>query len=450
MGRLFGTDGVRGVANRELTASLAFEIGRASAFILSDVHKNPVFLIGKDTRISGDMLECALAAGIMSVGGRVIRLGVIPTPAVAYLVQKYNADAGVVISASHNSFEYNGIKIFNGDGYKLDDSTEERIEDIILAGEFAHPEFIGEKLGTVKDSDTALEEYVEFLLGTIDIRLDDYRICLDAANGAAYKTARMVYERLGAKVTVISDRPDGININNGCGSTHPEKLQAAVVETGADIGFAFDGDADRLIVVDDKGRILDGDRVLCICGTHLMNNGMLPGSKITATVMSNIGLHKYLENKGIGVDVTAVGDRYVLESMRNTGSALGGEQSGHMIFARYSTTGDGVLSSLQFMKAVSASGRRVSELRDEITIYPQALVNARVGRDHKKEALKDEEIASRIAEIEAKIEGRGRVLIRPSGTEPLIRVMLEGEDVDEIRGYAESIADLITAKYGDR
>ena len=451
MGRLFGTDGVRGVANRELTASLAFEIGRAAAFVLSgDSHKSPVFLIGKDTRISGDMLECALAAGVMSVGGRVIRLGVIPTPAVAHLVQKYEADAGVVISASHNSFEYNGIKIFNGDGYKLDDATEERIEDIILAGEFAHPEFIGEKLGTVKDSDTALDEYVDFLMSTIDIRLDSCRICLDTANGASYRTARKVYEKLGAEVIVISDRPDGININDGCGSTHPEKLQAAVVESGADIGFAFDGDADRLIVVDERGRVIDGDRVLCICGTLLKEQGRLYDNKITATVMSNIGLHKYLESKGISVDVTAVGDRYVLESMRSTGSVLGGEQSGHMIFAEYSTTGDGVMSSLQFMKAFMSSGRKLSELRDEITIYPQALVNARVSRDHKKDALKDKEIASRIAEIEARMDGRGRVLIRPSGTEPLIRVMLEGEDVEEIKGYAEYIADMITDKYGER
>lgn len=450
MGRLFGTDGVRGVANRELTASLSYDIGKAAAFVLSKGDKKPTFIIGKDTRISGDMIECALAAGVMSVGGKVIRLGVIPTPAVAYLVRKYKADAGVVISASHNSFEYNGIKIFNGDGYKLSDETEEKIEDIILAHEFYHPEFIGASLGTVKDSDTALEEYSEFLLSTFDQRLDGVKICLDTANGASYMTAKKVYEALGADVTVIANTPDGVNINYKCGSTHPEKLQKMVVETGSDIGFAFDGDADRLIVVDEKGRIIDGDRVLCICGSMLKEQGKLYDDKITATVMSNIGLHKYLAGKGISVDVTGVGDRYVLESMRETGSVLGGEQSGHMIFAEYSTTGDGVMSSLQFMKAYLASGKKLSELRDEIEIYPQALVNVRVQKEFKKESLRDPEVKARIAEVEKKVEGNGRVLIRPSGTEPLIRVMLEGENVEEIQGYAEYIAALILEKYGEK
>ncbi len=449
MGRLFGTDGVRGVANKELTASLAYDIGKAAAFVLSEGDKRPLFIIGKDTRISGDMLECALTAGVMSVGGNVISLGVIPTPAVANLVKHYGADAGVVISASHNSFEYNGIKIFNGKGFKLDDETEGRIEDIILAHEFSHPDFIGEDLGRCGKAEDALDIYTKFLIDTFDGNLNGVKVVLDTANGASYQTARIVYEALGAEVTVIADQPDGININNACGSTHPEKLQEKVVELGADVGFAYDGDADRLIVVDEKGRILDGDRVICICGEMLQREGLLYDNKVTATVMSNIGLHKHLENKGISVDVTGVGDRYVLESMLETGSVLGGEQSGHMIFLNHTTTGDGVLSSLQFMKAYLSSGKTVSELRDEIKIYPQALVNARVKTETKKSALNDEEVKARIAEVEKKVEGSGRVLIRPSGTEPLIRVMLEGENVEEIQEYAKSIADLIVEKFGE-
>ncbi len=450
MGRLFGTDGVRGVANSELTASLAFDIGKAAAFVLSEKTERPLFIIGKDTRISGDMLEDALTAGILSVGGNVLKLGVIPTPAVAHLVKVYGADAGVVISASHNSFEYNGIKLFNGNGFKLDDQTEAKIEDVILADSFEHPEFIGEKLGRASNADDALDIYTKFLLNTFDGDLKGVKVVLDTANGAAYQTARIVYEALGADVSVISDEPDGININDACGSTHPENLQAKVVELGADIGFAFDGDADRLIVVDEKGRIIDGDRVMCICGEKLKNDGALFDNKITATVMSNIGLHKHLEKLGISVDVTGVGDRYVLESMLQTGSVLGGEQSGHMIFLNHTTTGDGVLSSLQFMKAYLESGKKLSELRDEIVIYPQALVNARVKTENKAVALTDEEIKTRIEELEKKMEGSGRVLIRPSGTEPLIRVMIEGEDENIIREYAQDIADLIACKFGDK
>jgi phosphoglucosamine mutase len=450
MGRLFGTDGVRGVANRDLTASLAFEIGRAAAFVLGKKSQRPVFVIGRDTRISGDMLENALAAGILSVGGNVIKLGVIPTPGVAYLVKHYDADAGVVISASHNSFEYNGIKIFNGEGFKLDDKIEEKIEDIILAHEFPHPEFIGDKLGKCLEAEEdALKTYTNFLLGTMDRKLDGVKVVIDPANGAAYRTAKAVYEALGADVIAIHDEPDGININDGCGSTHPEDLQAKVVETGADIGFAYDGDADRLIVVDEKGRLIDGDRVLCICGKKLKDEDLLYDDRIAATIMSNIGLHKHLEAQGIDVDVTKVGDRYVLESMLETGAVLGGEQSGHMIFLNYTTTGDGVLSSLQFMKAYLDSGKKAGELRDEIKIYPQALVNARVEKDSKADAMSDPEVLARVAEIEEKVKGTGRVLMRPSGTEPLIRVMIEGEDIGEIQKDAEYIADVIIAKYGD-
>lgn len=427
---------------------MAFDIGKAAAFVLGEDGHQPLFLIGKDTRISGDMLEDALTAGILSVGGNVLKLGVLPTPAVAHLVKVYGADAGVVISASHNSYEYNGIKLFNGKGFKLDDSTEAKIEDIILAESFDHPEYIGDKLGRASRSEDALKTYTDFLLSTFEGDLKGVRVVLDTANGAAYQTAPIVYEALGADVTVIANEPDGININNGCGSTHPEDLQKKVVEVGADIGFAYDGDADRLIVVDEKGRLLDGDRVICICGEMLKNDGLLYDNKVTATVMSNIGLHKHLAELGISVDVTGVGDRYVLESMLQTGSVLGGEQSGHMIFLNHTTTGDGVLSSLQFMKAYLASGKKVSELRDSIRIYPQALVNARVTTETKAVALNDQEIKDRIAEVEKKMEGSGRVLIRPSGTEPLIRVMLEGEDEDVILGYAQEIADLIVEKFG--
>ena len=450
MGRLFGTDGVRGVANKELTPMLAFEIGRAAAFVLAEKQERPVFVIGKDTRVSGDMLENALTAGILSVGGNVIKLGVIPTPAVAYLVRHYEADAGVVISASHNSFEYNGIKIFNGDGFKLDDSIEERIEDIVLAHDFAHPEYVGEKLGRCLEGESnALHTYTEFLLGTIDRRLDGLSVVLDTANGASYQTAKMVYTALGADVTMLADEPNGININEHCGSTHPEALQAKVVEIGADIGLAFDGDADRLIVVDDRGRLVDGDRIICICARRLQEEDALFDERVTATVMSNIGLHKYLRERGITVDVTKVGDRYVLESMLKSGSVLGGEQSGHMIFLNYTTTGDGVLSSLQFMKAVLASGKKVSELRDEIEIFPQAMVNVRVMAEGKKKAFDDSEIAARSKAIEEELKGTGRVLIRPSGTEPLIRVMLEGPDEEIITKYAEELAAMIGERYGE-
>lgn len=450
MGRLFGTDGIRGVANKGLTASLAYEIGRAASYVLgSDIHR-PVFLIGRDTRISGEMLENALAAGIMSVGGDVIKIGVMPTPAIARLVRHYEADAGVVISASHNSFEYNGIKIFNGKGFKLDDRIEEKIEDIILAKEFQHPEYIGEHVGRCHPVEDAFDVYVKSLRETIDIRLDGLKVVLDTANGASYQVAPAVYQALGADVTVLSNTPDGVNINDHCGSTHPENLQKEVVNQGADVGFAYDGDADRLIVVDDQGQVLNGDHVLCICGKMLKSKGKLPDNKITATVMSNLGVHKFAEKEGISVDVTGVGDRYVLESMLKTGSVLGGEQSGHMIFLEYTTTGDGILSSLQFVKALKESGKSVSQLGEEITIYPQALVNAKVDPEYKKEALEDTEVLERIDEVEKKLEGIGRVLIRPSGTEPLIRVMLEGENTEELQRDAEYIAALIVEKFGEK
>ena len=449
MGRLFGTDGVRGVANSELTPELAFHLGKAGAYVLSKENKRPVVIIGKDTRVSGDMLESALTAGILAVGGNVIKVGVVPTPAVAYLVKHYQADAGIVISASHNPYEYNGIKFFNSEGFKLDDLLEEKIEDIILRDIDPNKHLTGEALGRcIAAEDDAVDLYVKFLLTTIDQRLDGMKIVLDCANGAAYKTAPKVYEALGAEVITIGCDPNGININNNIGSTHPELLQKTVVETGADIGMAYDGDADRLIVVDEKGQIIDGDKTICICAKMLKDAGQLAENKVTATVMSNIGFHKYIkEQVGAVVDVTGVGDRYVLESMLETGCVLGGEQSGHIIFLNHTTTGDGTLSSLQFIKAVLASGKKPSELSAEIEIFPQVLVNAKVDNDNKKIYMKDEEVKNAIDAIEAEMAGSGRVLIRPSGTEPLVRVMIEGEDIEKIQALAEQLAALIESKF---
>ena len=449
MGRLFGTDGVRGVANSELTPELAFNLGKAGAAVLSQGNKRPVIVIGKDTRLSGDMLENALAAGILAVGGNVIKVGVIPTPAVAYLTKYYRADAGIVISASHNPFEYNGIKFFNGQGYKLDDSIEEKIEDIIMRGIDANAHVTGAQIGRCLEAEeSATELYCNSLLETIDISLEGMKIVLDCANGAAFEIAPKVYRKLGADVTVIGDEPNGININEAIGSTHPEKLQREVISCQADLGLAYDGDADRLIVVDEKGNVIDGDRTICICAKMLKDTGELGVNKVTTTVMSNLGFHKYVKEViGADVEVTGVGDRYVLESMLKTGSVIGGEQSGHIIFKNYTTTGDGTLSSLQFVKALVASGKKASELSEEIELFPQVLVNARVHNDNKKIFMNDEEVKHKIADVEAKIGEDGRVLIRPSGTEPLVRVMIEGKDTEVINELAEDLASLISRKF---
>lgn len=450
MGRMFGTDGVRGVANEELTAEVAFNIGKAAAYVLGKRSKRPIFVIGKDTRISGDMLENALTAGILSVGGNVMKLGVIPTPAVAYLVRYFKADAGVVISASHNPFEYNGIKFFNSEGFKLDDNIENEIEDVIYNGIKEDKVLIAKDIGRCIDAkEDSLKIYTDFLLSTIDKKLDGIKIVLDLANGASYKSARIVFDTLGANLYVLSDDPNGVNINDNCGSTHPENLQKRVVELSADIGLSFDGDADRLIVVDDKGRIVDGDYILSICAKKLKDDGELNENRITASVMSNIGLHRKMAEYDIEVDTTKVGDKYILESMLKTGSVLGGEQSGHMIFLNYATAGDGVMSALQFIKAYISSGKKVSELRDEITIYPQVLVNAKVKNEKKDSVRENQEINNRIKEIEELIGDTGRVLIRPSGTEPLVRVMLEGEDTETLNEYANELAKMIEEKLGN-
>lgn len=450
MGRLFGTDGVRGVANSELTPELAFNLGKAGAYVLSKgAEKKPTFLIGMDTRISGDMLENALSAGILAVGGDVIKVGVLPTPAIAHLVKHYDADAGIVISASHNPYEYNGIKFFNSEGFKLDDSIEEEIEDIILRQIDVNSHITHDQIGKCREADdNALDIYVKFLESTADFTLKGRKIVLDCANGAAYQAARMVYDRLGANTVTIGVSPNGTNINDGCGSTHPELLQEAVIREGAFIGLAYDGDADRLIAVDEKGRIIDGDKLICICAKMLKEEGRLAKNLVTGTVMSNIGFHKYLKDMGCETRATDVGDRYVLEDMLKTGGIIGGEQSGHIIFLDKTTTGDGILSSIQLVRAVLKSGKNASELSDEIKIYPQVLVNAKVTNENKKRYMEDEEVVKAFDEVSAKLGDTGRLLVRPSGTEPLVRVMIEGEDTKSITEMAEELADMLSKKFG--
>jgi phosphoglucosamine mutase len=356
----------------------------------------------------------------------------------------------VMISASHNPFEYNGIKFFNGRGFKLDDEIEDQIEEIIVRNIDVNSHITGDRLGKRLDGqENAADLYTRFLLGTApDLDLHGLRIVLDCANGASYKIAENVYRELGAELILIGNEPNGFNINDHCGSTHPQQLQQAVVENDAYMGMAFDGDADRLIAVDDRGGLIDGDRLMCICARQMKEEGRLPGSKVTATVMSNIGLHKYMREIGCSVDVTAVGDRYVLESMLRTGCRIGGEQSGHMIFLDHTTTGDGILSSLQLLRAVIDSDRRPSEVAAEIEIYPQVLRNAKVQNKNKQKFKEDEEIQQTIAQMEADLSGDGRILIRPSGTEPLVRVMIEGTDTVKITRMAEDMAEMLEEKFG--
>lgn len=449
MGKYFGTDGVRGVANEELTPELAFKLGKAGAHVLSKSNSKPTFIIGKDTRLSGDMLEDALSAGILSVGGNVIKAGVIPTPGIAYLVQKENADAGVVISASHNPFEYNGIKFFNSKGFKLDDAIEEEIEDLLDSNVEINDHITGADLGRMVDyAGDELKSYADFLISTVDTDFSDLKIAVDCANGAAYKVAELVFEGLGVDAIFIGNDPDGININDNIGSTHPELLQETVKKIGADVGLAYDGDADRLIAVDENGELINGDRIMYICANQLKKEGKLNNDLITATVMSNIGLGMALEGANIKLQQSAVGDRYVLEMMQETGSILGGEQSGHLIFLNENTTGDGVYASLQLLRAIKLAGKKASELSEQVTIYPQVLINAKVKNENKNAYTDDAEITESIRVIEEKMAGAGRVLIRPSGTEPLVRVMLEGDDYEGMKTMASELAELITSKLG--
>lgn len=447
MARMFGTDGVRGVANTELTPELAMALGKAGAYVLGREYKRPLILIGRDTRISGCMLEDALCAGILSMGGDVIKVGVIPTPGIAFLVRRLNAAAGVVISASHNPFEYNGIKFFRGDGYKLDDAIEDKIEKYVKEGVPSEAGRSGADLGRIiepEESPVAL--YREFVKSTFDGDLKGIKLVIDCANGASYVAAEDVFTELGADVKVIADKPDGININDKCGSTHPEALGEAVLREHADMGLAFDGDADRLIAVDETGNAVDGDRVISVCARLMKDEGRLANDSVTVTVMSNIGFHKRAEELGIKVEVTAVGDRYVLENMKKTGCRIGGEQSGHMIFLDYSTTGDGMIAALQLLKAYKRYGKKLSELAEEMTVYPQVLINAHVKNENKHNYMENADVKAAIEEVEKKMAGEGRVLIRPSGTEPLVRVMLEGSDTEKIRPLARDLADLIESK----
>ena len=450
MGRLFGTDGVRGIANSELTPELAFSLGKAGAYVLGkNTDEKPCVLIGMDTRSSGDMLENALTAGILAVGGDVIKVGVLPTPAIAYLVKKYNADAGIVISASHNPYEYNGIKFFNSEGFKLDDDIEEEIEDIILRQIDVNSHITHDQIGMCREADdNALDMYADFLIDIADFSLQGEKVVLDCANGASYKVAQKVYKALGANVVALGVSPNGTNINEACGSTHPESLQEAVVREGAFIGLAFDGDADRLIAVDEIGRIIDGDKLICICAKMLKEDGELANNLVTGTVMSNIGFHKYLQELGCETRSTGVGDRYVLEDMLKTGCVIGGEQSGHIIFLNHTTTGDGILSSLQVVRAILLSNKKASELSDEIKIYPQVLKNARVANENKNKYEKDDEVMAAFKKVEEEIGETGRLLVRPSGTEPLVRVMIEGDNIQQITQLAENLAVMLTKKFG--
>ncbi len=447
MGRLFGTDGVRGIANAELTPELAFKIGQAGAYVLTEeTHHKAKILVGKDTRISGDMLEAALIAGICSVGAEAVSIGVVPTPAVAYLTRLYNADAGVVISASHNPVEYNGIKYFNNLGYKLSDEIEERIEAIILDNAETIPVPVGAEVGNKTEKKDALIDYIEFAKSTIQNDLKGLKIAIDCANGASYQSAPSALTELGAEVFVIHDKPTGNNINENCGSTHTESLQAFVKETGADVGLAFDGDADRVLAIDEKGNFVDGDQIMSICALHLMGKGKLKDNTLVATVMSNLGLFIMAEEKGLNVKQTKVGDRYVLEEMLKDGYALGGEQSGHIIFLEHNTTGDGLITALQMISVLKETGKKLSELASVMTVLPQVLVNAKVCNDKKHAYMEDEMIKNAIDDLENIFKGTGRVLIRPSGTEPLVRVMIEGKDQELIQQKAEELASLIESQ----
>ena len=443
MGRLFGTDGVRGVANVELTADLAYKIGRAGAYVLAgELNHKPVIIIGKDTRLSCDMLESALIAGICSVGADVVRAGVIPTPGVAYLTRLYNCDAGVVISASHNSFEFNGIKFFNGQGYKLSDSIEEEIEAIIF-GEAKEPENVThEKLGCCIEKGNCAEDYAKYLV-SVGNRLKDMKIAVDCANGASYKIAQRVFSELGAEVLAIGNTPNGININKDCGSTHLEALRTFLKEKDANIGFAFDGDADRFLAIDENGELVDGDKILMICGLFLKEQGKLKNNTIVGTIMSNLGFDLAGRENNINIVRTKVGDRYVLEEMLDKGYILGGEQSGHVIFLEHNTTGDGILTAVNILNVMMATGKPLSELSKCMKSYPQVIVNAKVSNERKATYKEDAVVANAISELEKVFEGNGRVVIRPSGTEPLVRVMIEGDDQEFITKKAHEIAKLI-------
>lgn len=444
MGRLFGTDGARGVANTELTPELAMNIGRAAALVLSK-HSNekPKILIAMDTRVSGRMLEGALIAGFCSVGADVVQVGVVPTPAAAYLIGVLGCSAGAMISASHNPFEYNGIKLFDKDGYKLPDAIEEEIEAVILDNSEEIPKVSGSDLGRVEYDGNAKKLYINHILGTTGERFDGMKIALDCANGSASETAKDIFTALGADVDIMSCDYDGLNINDNCGSTHLRQLQNHVRNSDCICGFAFDGDADRCLAVDGNGNIVDGDKMIAIAANDMKNRGVLNNDTAVMTVMSNIGFFKFAEKSGISVAVTKVGDRYVLEEMRKKGYNIGGEQSGHIIFSDFASTGDGQLSAVQILSIMSRTGKTLSELASVMECYPQVLVNIKTTNEVKAKWESDEGVKAIIDDVTERLGDNGRVLVRASGTEPLIRVMLEGKDTKQIEDYANEIADVI-------
>ena len=444
MSRMFGTDGVRGVANDELTPLLAMQLGQAGAYVLSKENNHkPTIMVGCDTRISGDMLASALMAGACSVGANVVNVGVLPTPAVAYLTKKYRVDAGVVISASHNPMEFNGIKFFDGNGFKLPDAMEDEIEALIRNNMEGIKMPTGAGVGKIKNRPDAKEEYINHTIHCVDVHLDSLKVVMDCAEGASSYTSVEAIKQLGATVIPIHTNPDGTNINANCGSTHMEELMGRVVTEKADIGLAFDGDADRFLAVDENGNMVDGDQIMAIIGKFMKDNGKLKKDTIVATVMSNLGFFKMGEREGIQIDKTKVGDRYVLEHMKEIGANLGGEQSGHIIFLDDNTTGDGLLSALHLMEVMVKTGKKLSELADVMEVMPQALFNATVPNHKKDQYMEYPEIAQAIEDLNKKFAGDGRVLIRPSGTEPLVRVMIEGKDQKMIEDEAKKLAELI-------
>lgn len=446
MRKYFGTDGVRGIANLELTCDLAYKLGRAGGYVLTEGKEKVKVIVGKDTRVSGDMLEAALISGLMSVGCDVISVGIMPTPGVAYLTKKYGADCGVVISASHNPVEYNGIKFFNSEGYKLDDEIELKIEQYIDDINKVDYNPIKENVGKKIYINEPNRDYIDYLKSIIDVDFTGMKIALDCANGASYEIAPTVFKELGAEVFVINNEPNGNNINDKCGSTSPEKLQELVKTKKADIGLAYDGDADRLIAVDENGTIVDGDHIMILSAIYLKKHNKLNNNTLVVTVMSNIGLVIAAKENGINLATTSVGDRYVLEEMLKNNYNLGGEQSGHMIFTDYNTTGDGILSSLILAKTVKEENKSLSTLASVMVKYPQVLVNVKLKNENKNRYMEFKEVKDEIERIEKILDGSGRILIRPSGTEPLVRVMLEGKDEGQIKELARNLANIIEEK----
>ena len=452
MRKYFGTDGIRRIARTELTPGLVYRVAKAGAYVLSKhTDHTPTILIGRDTRISGTLIESAMTAGFLSYGANVKLLGVIPTPAVAYLTRKLNADASVVISASHNTFEFNGVKYFSNKGTKIDDSIEEEIEDIMESDRISELNAPHDKIGISEISYDLINEYMNFFIDTFKKDIEkynkkDFKVGIDTANGATYKIAEEIFKKLGINYSIINNYPDGININQGCGSTHLEGIKKYVVDNKLDLGIAYDGDGDRCLLIDENGNEIDGDKLLAIFSKYMKENNTLSKNTVVATVMSNIGLNKYTKENGLELKQTKVGDRYVLEEMKKNGYNLGGEQSGHIIFLDYNPTGDGILTSLMMIKILLEKNVAASKLCDIINIYPQVLINAKVKSDKKYDYDKDDEIQNKIKELEKEFSENGRVLIRPSGTEPLVRVMIEGENKEYIKTKAKELAELIEKK----